>query len=156
MPLFLPYNTSKFAVVGLSLGLRAEAASHNVGVTLVCPGVIETPLLDTTGPPGTLPPPSAPDVRSFITTYMGRPAPADELADRIIHAVEHNRRILIFPRRARLAVRIMRLAPGVVFAVTQRSVRQQQEARALSVSAPRSWLPLRWKARHREAVNASD
>ncbi|MHB8696273.1 MAG: SDR family oxidoreductase, partial [Solirubrobacteraceae bacterium] len=45
-PLFAPYATSKFAVMGLSLSLRAEAATHGVGVTVVCPGAIETPLLD--------------------------------------------------------------------------------------------------------------
>src|SRR5664280_2465562 len=54
-PLLVPYSTTKHAVVGLSIGRRVEAADHGVRVSVVCPGVIETPLLDK-GNPGDLPP----------------------------------------------------------------------------------------------------
>ncbi len=37
-PLLVPYSTTKHAVVGLSVGLRVEAASHGVRVSVVCPG----------------------------------------------------------------------------------------------------------------------
>jgi NAD(P)-dependent dehydrogenase (short-subunit alcohol dehydrogenase family) len=37
------------------MSLRVEAQAHGVRVNLICPGVIETPLLDKGGPPG-LPP----------------------------------------------------------------------------------------------------
>ena len=40
------YTTSKFAVVGFSQQLRWELALKNVGVTLVIPGLIKTPILD--------------------------------------------------------------------------------------------------------------
>jgi len=36
------YNTSKFAVVGLSEALRADLAAHNIGVSVLCPGVVAT------------------------------------------------------------------------------------------------------------------
>lgn len=36
------YSASKYAVVGLSHSLRAEAAGHGVKVTVVCPGIIRT------------------------------------------------------------------------------------------------------------------
>jgi NAD(P)-dependent dehydrogenase (short-subunit alcohol dehydrogenase family) len=42
---FTPYATSKHAIVGLSTTLRVEAARHGVNVSVVCPGVINTPLL---------------------------------------------------------------------------------------------------------------
>lgn len=38
------YSASKYAVVGLSHSLRAEAAAHGVKVNVVCPGIIETPM----------------------------------------------------------------------------------------------------------------
>jgi NAD(P)-dependent dehydrogenase (short-subunit alcohol dehydrogenase family) len=41
-PHLLPYNASKFALVGLSEGMRAELASHGVLVTTVCPGLMRT------------------------------------------------------------------------------------------------------------------
>ena len=45
-----PYAMTKHGVVGLSLSLRAEAAEHGVRVTAVCPGVVDTPILDKGGP----------------------------------------------------------------------------------------------------------
>jgi NAD(P)-dependent dehydrogenase (short-subunit alcohol dehydrogenase family) len=42
MPHLLPYNASKFALVGFSEGLRAELAKDGVVVTTVCPGLMRT------------------------------------------------------------------------------------------------------------------
>lgn len=42
MPHLLPYCASKFALVGLSRGLRAELARRGVTVTTVCPGLMRT------------------------------------------------------------------------------------------------------------------
>jgi NAD(P)-dependent dehydrogenase (short-subunit alcohol dehydrogenase family) len=39
------YGTTKYAVVGLSEGLRAELAPLGVGVSVVCPGFINTPIV---------------------------------------------------------------------------------------------------------------
>ena len=36
------YNTTKYAVVGLSETLRADLAVHNIGVSVLCPGVVST------------------------------------------------------------------------------------------------------------------
>lgn len=41
-PHLLPYCASKFALVGLSEGLRAELAQYGVSVTTVCPGLMRT------------------------------------------------------------------------------------------------------------------
>lgn len=42
VPHLLPYTVSKFALVGLSDGLRAELRRHNIRVTTVCPGLMRT------------------------------------------------------------------------------------------------------------------
>jgi NAD(P)-dependent dehydrogenase (short-subunit alcohol dehydrogenase family) len=42
MPHLVPYNASKFALVGLSEGLRAELAKERIIVTTVCPGLMRT------------------------------------------------------------------------------------------------------------------
>jgi short-subunit dehydrogenase len=42
VPHLLPYSASKFALVGLSEGLRVELAKDNVRVTTVCPGLMRT------------------------------------------------------------------------------------------------------------------
>ncbi len=40
------YGTSKFAVVGLSEFLRNDLAGTNVGVSVLCPHVVDTPIID--------------------------------------------------------------------------------------------------------------
>jgi short-subunit dehydrogenase len=42
VPHLLPYAASKFALVGLSEGLRAELLKDGVYVTTVCPGLMRT------------------------------------------------------------------------------------------------------------------
>ena len=42
MPHLLPYSASKFALVGLSEGLRAELARDGILVTTICPGLMRT------------------------------------------------------------------------------------------------------------------
>jgi NAD(P)-dependent dehydrogenase (short-subunit alcohol dehydrogenase family) len=45
-PYIGPYAAAKHAVVGLSKGLRAELAGTEVGVSVVCPGLVRTPILE--------------------------------------------------------------------------------------------------------------
>ncbi len=42
VPHLVPYSASKFALVGLSQGLRAELAKDGIVVTTVCPGLMRT------------------------------------------------------------------------------------------------------------------
>jgi NAD(P)-dependent dehydrogenase (short-subunit alcohol dehydrogenase family) len=42
VPHLLPYTASKFALVGLSHGLRVELARHRIVVTTICPGLMRT------------------------------------------------------------------------------------------------------------------
>jgi NAD(P)-dependent dehydrogenase (short-subunit alcohol dehydrogenase family) len=42
LPHLVPYSASKFALAGLSDGLRAELGQHNIVVTTVCPGLMRT------------------------------------------------------------------------------------------------------------------
>lgn len=40
------YNTTKFAVVGLSEAMRDDLADKNIGVSVLCPGVVNTNIFD--------------------------------------------------------------------------------------------------------------
>lgn len=42
VPHLLPYSVSKFALVGLSEGLRAELAGEGIEVSTICPGLMRT------------------------------------------------------------------------------------------------------------------
>lgn len=45
LPRMAPYCASKHAVVGLSQSLAAELADTEIGVTILCPGIINTPIV---------------------------------------------------------------------------------------------------------------
>ncbi len=40
------YTASKFAVVGISETMRADLVPHNIGVSVLCPGMVDTNMLD--------------------------------------------------------------------------------------------------------------
>jgi NAD(P)-dependent dehydrogenase (short-subunit alcohol dehydrogenase family) len=44
LPLMTAYCCTKYAVVGFSETLRAEAALHGIGVSAICPGIVNTPI----------------------------------------------------------------------------------------------------------------
>jgi NAD(P)-dependent dehydrogenase (short-subunit alcohol dehydrogenase family) len=45
-PYIGPYVAAKHGVVGLSKGLRAELVGTEIGVSVVCPGMVNTPILE--------------------------------------------------------------------------------------------------------------
>jgi NAD(P)-dependent dehydrogenase (short-subunit alcohol dehydrogenase family) len=112
LPLLTAYSMTKHAVVGLSQSLRAEARIHGVRVTALCPGAIETPLLDVRAPgmAGV----HGLDARRYLTSLLGRPQPADEFAAEALRKVAANRAVVVAPRNARLVRVASRLLPNVV------------------------------------------
>jgi NAD(P)-dependent dehydrogenase (short-subunit alcohol dehydrogenase family) len=123
--LITSYVATKHAVVGLSLALRTEAAAHGVGVTVVCPAAVETPILDQ-GEIGTV------RGRDYYLKGQGirKPLDPDDLAAQVLAAVAANRAMVVAPRQARMAWRVGRFAPGLTQRMATRFVaRQRAEAR---------------------------
>lgn len=126
--LLTSYVATKHAVVGLSLALRSEAAAHGVGVTVVCPSAVDTPILDK-GAVGRF------HGRDYFLKGQGvrRPLDPDVLAGQVLDAVAANRGLLVTPRTARVTWLMGRLAPRFVQRMSIRFVAKQrsmQEARA--------------------------
>jgi len=95
------YSTAKFAVVGLSESLRYELAEHNVGVTAVCPGVVNTSIIEKAQERMSRPP-------SEIIRFAASP---DSLAKAIVKAVRNNEPRLVFGWEAQLIVGLRRFSP---------------------------------------------
>ena len=132
-PWLTPYAMTKHAVVGLSLSLRAEAAGYGVGVTAVCPAVVDTPMLDKGGPDDLPRPMLMAHGREIWRHYQPRFYPAGRLAGDILRGIDRNAALVIAPASARVAWRLWRYAPA---AVTRRTARQLAWARAMFTAAP--------------------
>jgi NAD(P)-dependent dehydrogenase (short-subunit alcohol dehydrogenase family) len=101
-PLLTPYAAAKHAVVGLSISLRVEAAAYGVRVSAVCPGPVDTPLLDQ---------PGAVNARKLLTNSLGEPHPAEAMAADILGGVAENRALIVSPQSARDAWERYRSSP---------------------------------------------
>lgn len=124
------YVMSKHAVVGLSLALRSEAAGRGVGVLAVCPGAVETPILDKGAVGGF-------DGRDYFVKGQGLKTAydADRLARETLRAVTRNKALLVKPRLAHAQWLMARIAPGLMqrmsigFVARQRAAQVQSPAR---------------------------
>jgi NAD(P)-dependent dehydrogenase (short-subunit alcohol dehydrogenase family) len=119
--LLTSYVATKHAVVGLSLALRSEAAAHGIGVTVVCPAAVETPMLDQ-GEIGRV------RGRDYYLKGQGirRPLDPDDLARQALAGVAANRAMVVAPRQARIAWRLGRYAPGFTQRMATRFVARQR------------------------------
>lgn len=124
-PLLTPYSMTKHAVVGLGASLRPEAARHGVGVTVVCPGPVDTPLLDESGATRGM------SVRRYLTAAGGKPLTPAQLAEAVVNGVRHDRG-LVTPGRTALLWRLNRMAPNAVGKVIGRNLRDEVAAAARS------------------------
>jgi NAD(P)-dependent dehydrogenase (short-subunit alcohol dehydrogenase family) len=119
-PGLTPYVMTKHAVVGLSLSLRGEAAAYGVRVTTVCPGVVDTPILDKAGPDDLPKPVLAGHVREFFGQIQPRFYAADRLAQDIVRGIDRNAALVVAPASARVAWYLWRYAPFAASRVAAR------------------------------------
>ena len=120
-----PYAMSKHAVVGLSLTLRPEAAVHGVQVSALCPGAIETPILDK-GSPGDLPPrtDAVLTARQYLRVMHQRPMAAERFARQASRGVARNRAVIVVPRSVKAAWYLHRLSPSAWERVSRLAARR--------------------------------
>lgn len=109
-PWTVNYSAAKHAVVGLSLALRIEAAAAGIRVSVVCPGVVRTPILEKGGDFGkVLPPLSAKQQRAHFERM--RPMDPGKFAHQVLGAVARNRAIIIVPAWWKVFWWLHRLSP---------------------------------------------
>lgn len=108
-PGLVAYSLSKHAVMGLSKGLRVEAAKFGVRVTAVCPGMVDTPMarhIETVG--------LARDVidqqleESPIKLY-----PPERCAEDILEGVRKNRPIVVVTPHGKFLVWMYKWLPAL-------------------------------------------
>jgi NAD(P)-dependent dehydrogenase (short-subunit alcohol dehydrogenase family) len=107
------YASTKFAVVGLSESLRAELRPHGIGVTTLCPGVINTPITRNTRTSGHL------STRTGFNAqverlYQLRGYSPQKVAEHVVSAVNKGGGVLPVSPEAWLMYLGKRVAPRVV------------------------------------------
>lgn len=102
------YSASKYAVVGLSEALRIELAPHHIGVTAVCPGIIDTAITHNSAYRG-----GDADARKAKTarTYAKRGYTPERAAANIFKAVDRNRAVAPIAPEAHVMYVLSRIAP---------------------------------------------
>jgi NAD(P)-dependent dehydrogenase (short-subunit alcohol dehydrogenase family) len=106
------YSTTKFAVVGLSEALRDELLPHGIGVTAVCPGLINTPITQTSPLRG---PEATPEARAYmVDVYRRRNYPPERVAENVLKAIQRNRAVAPISPEAWGMYVLKRLVPGLV------------------------------------------
>ena len=105
------YSASKFGLRGLTDTVRREVRSFGIGVTLIAPGFVATPM---------------------NAAMRGLPGP-EIVADAIVAAIRRPRRVRIVPRRYRFAVWAVNAFPALtdrVFGDARIQRRLNRDARA--------------------------
>jgi NAD(P)-dependent dehydrogenase (short-subunit alcohol dehydrogenase family) len=105
------YGATKFAVVGLSEALRDELGPHGIGVTAVCPGIIDTPITGSARLRGKAARPGARERMSEL--YRRRNYGADLVAEKILKAVARNAPVAPISSEAWALYLLKRLSPGL-------------------------------------------
>jgi NAD(P)-dependent dehydrogenase (short-subunit alcohol dehydrogenase family) len=114
-PAMLPYTTTKHAVVGLSTALRAEAASQGVRVSVLCPGFVDTPLLDEVyAAPSSF---AGGSVRARVRLMQPKFLTPELTAKRAVDGLAANKAVIPVGFLAHLTWRTLRYAPPLARAV---------------------------------------
>ncbi|WP_328404150.1 SDR family NAD(P)-dependent oxidoreductase [Streptomyces sp. NBC_00390] len=108
-PVMSAYSATKFAALGLTLNLRLELRPHKIGVTAICPGLINTAITRTSIVRGADADAHAARVQSM---YERRGYSPERAAVAILRAAGRNRAIAPIGPDARALYVINRLSPA--------------------------------------------
>ncbi|MFC4501196.1 MULTISPECIES: SDR family oxidoreductase [Streptomyces] len=113
------YSTSKAAVLMLSECLRAELAGQGIGVTAICPGLVNTGITSTATFVGVDAAEEKRRRERSTRAYGLRNYPPEKVADAILRAVVRNEAVVPVTPEARGAHALSRFAPGMLRAVAR-------------------------------------
>ncbi|WP_373009305.1 SDR family NAD(P)-dependent oxidoreductase [Hyphomonas sp.] len=91
-PISCAYISSKFATLGIAMSLRNETADTNVGVSVLCPGMSATRIVETTQTvrPGAKEEGNAADTARAMSGVLAGGMPPASVAKRVLKAIEQD------------------------------------------------------------------
>ncbi|WMX46041.1 SDR family oxidoreductase [Streptomyces roseicoloratus] len=114
------YSTSKAAVLMLSECLRAELAEQGIGVSAICPGIVNTGITSTARFAGVTDPAEEKRRQQKVSRLYGlRNYPPEKVADAILRAVLRDEAVVPVTPEARGAHLLSRLSPRMLRALAR-------------------------------------
>ncbi len=114
------YLTSKYAVFGYSQALREDLRRHHIGVSTVCPGIVNTGLVQAmrvrTDPEG-----KALERDAVARKYAKRGFTPEKVAHAVIKAIKKNRGLVLVSPEARLMYQVERFLPAISRIIARRA-----------------------------------
>jgi len=89
LPWHAAYSASKFGLRGVSEVLRFDLRRHGIGVSLVCPGGVRTPLVESVKIVGV--DAESPRIRKLKARFEKRAVSPETVAEKIVEGIEKNR-----------------------------------------------------------------
>jgi short-subunit dehydrogenase len=127
MPRLAAYHVSKYAMVGLSEALRVEFGPRGLGVTALCPGLVQTNLFEAAK---TAPGKAFPKIPSWLCTSPER------VAARAVRAIRRCEGLVLITPLAQFVWRFKRLAPGLLDWLQQFRRHRHRPAVAVPTASP--------------------
>ena len=109
LPWHAAYSAAKFGIRGIAEVLRFDLAPYGIGVHLVCPGGVDTPLVETVEIAGV--DRSDPKVAETVDQFRRHAVSPETAADRILEGVRRGRYIVYTSPDIRLAFAAQKFAP---------------------------------------------
>ena len=108
LPWHAAYSASKYGLQGVSEVLRFDLARHRIGVSLVVPGAVKTPLVDTVHIAGI--DREHPQVAKWIDRFSGHAVSPELVADKILRGITRNRYLIYTSNDIRALYAFKRIA----------------------------------------------
>ena len=110
------YNATKFAVLGLGEALQDELRGDGIGVTVICPGIIDTPITRSARLLGEIGTDKARE--RMVAAYRKRNYTPKRVAGNILKAIGHNRVVAPISAEAWVMYYLKRFAPWLMRRIT--------------------------------------
>ncbi|MFC9897958.1 SDR family oxidoreductase [Nocardia sp. NPDC127579] len=109
LPWHAPYSAGKFGLRGVSEVLRFDLRRHRIGVSLVCPGAIATPMVESVDIAGV--DRDAAAVQKAIGLFVRHAVTPDAAAKAVVRGVERNRYLVFTSPDVRVGYYAQRYLP---------------------------------------------
>ena len=109
LPWHAAYSAAKFGIRGIAEVLRFDLAPYDIGVHLVCPGAVDTPLVGTIEIAGV--DRSNPEVAKTAAQFQRHAVTPDQAAESMLEGVRKGRYIIYTSPDIRLAFAAQKFAP---------------------------------------------